>query len=68
MNVFTFMLVSFATMLPGSFIYAYLAGEIAANGISIKVLLEFTAAGIILFAISLIPKFLAKKKGIDLEE
>ena len=65
-NIFTFAAVSFVTMTPGAFIYAYMAGEIVANGVSIKLLLEFTAAGVILFIVSLIPKYIAKKKGINL--
>lgn len=65
-NVFTFALVSFITMTPGSFIYAFLAGEIATNGFSIVLLVQFTIAGIVLFFISLIPNYFAKKKGIDI--
>jgi uncharacterized membrane protein YdjX (TVP38/TMEM64 family) len=55
-------------MAPGAFIYAYMAGEIVANGFSIKLMIEFAIAGVILFLVSLIPKYIAKKKGINLNE
>jgi len=67
-KLLTFSGVSFITMAPGAFIYAYMAGEIVANGFSIKLMIEFAIAGIILFLVSLIPKYIAKKKGINLNE
>ena len=67
-RLLTFSGVSFITMAPGAFIYAYMAGEIVANGFSIKLMIEFAVAGIILFLVSLIPKYIAKKKGINLNE
>lgn len=63
----TFFVVSFICMAPGAFIYAYMAGEIVLNGFSVGLLVKFAAAGIILFLVSLIPKYIAKKKGIDME-
>jgi len=54
-------------MAPGAFIYAYMAGEIAANGFSIKLMVQFAIAGVILFLVSLVPKYISKKKGIDLK-
>jgi uncharacterized membrane protein YdjX (TVP38/TMEM64 family) len=65
-NLPTFAGVSFITMAPGAFIYAYMAGEIVAHGFSIKLLVQFAIAGVILFLVSLIPKYIAKKKGINL--
>ena len=65
-NLLTFTGVSFVTMAPGAFIYAYMAGEIVAHGFSIKLLVQFAIAGVILFLVSLIPKYIAKKKGINL--
>jgi len=64
----TYALVSLITMAPGAFLYAFMAGTIARQGLSIEVLLAFVAAGVILFLISLIPKFIAKKKGIKLKD
>lgn len=66
MNVVTFGLVSFITMAPGAFIYAFMAGEIATNGFSFKLLIQFAVAGLFLFIVSLIPKYIAKKKGISI--
>lgn len=67
MKLSTYTLVSFITMAPGAFIYAFMAGEIVANGLSVKLLIQFAAAGLILFVVSLIPKYLAKKKGIKID-
>lgn len=55
------------TMAPGAFIYAYMAGEIAVNGVSTKLFIQLIIAGIVLFGVSQIPKYFAKKKGIDME-
>lgn len=62
----TFALVSLITMAPGAFIYAYMAGEIVTQGVSVGLLLQFAVAGLVLFGVSLIPKYIAKKKGIAL--
>lgn len=67
MNVVTFTLVSFVTMMPGALIYAFMAGEIVANGFSVKLLIQFAGAGILLFGVSLIPKYISKKKGIKVD-
>jgi uncharacterized membrane protein YdjX (TVP38/TMEM64 family) len=67
-NFLTYTGVSFITMAPGAFIYAYMAGEIVAHGFSIKLLVQFAIAGVILFLVSLIPKYIAKKKGINLSD
>lgn len=67
MKLSTFTLVSLFTMAPGAFIYAFMAGEIVANGLSVKLLIQFAAAGLILFGVSLIPKYIAKKKGIKID-
>ncbi len=62
----TYALVSLITMAPGAFIYAYLAGDIAENGITIQLFLKLIVAGVVLFGVSQIPKMLAKKKGIEM--
>ncbi len=67
MNLLTYVVISFITMMPGSFIYAYMAGEIVQNGVSVTLLVQFAIAGVVLFLISLIPKAIAKKKGIKLD-
>ncbi|WNF38813.1 TVP38/TMEM64 family protein [Bacillaceae bacterium IKA-2] len=68
LNFLTYTGVSLITMAPGAFIYAYMAGQIVREGISMKLLLQFAIAGVILFLVSLIPKYLAKRKGIDMDE
>ncbi len=64
----TYVILTFICMAPGAFIYAYMAGEIALNGFSAGLLVKFAAAGVILFLISLIPKHIAKKKGINMDD
>ncbi|KXF81580.1 TVP38/TMEM64 family protein [Enterovibrio coralii] len=68
LNLGTYALVSLITMAPGAFIFAYMAGDIATNGVSAMLLVKFAVAGLILFGMSLIPKYIAKKKGIDMAE
>ena len=65
-KLMTYSLVSLLTMAPGAFIFAYMAGDIATNGVSVMLLVKFAAAGLVLFGVSLIPKYIAKKKGIDM--
>ncbi|MDD7908851.1 MULTISPECIES: TVP38/TMEM64 family protein [Pseudovibrio] len=66
-SFWTYVLVSLVTMAPGAFIFAYMAGDIATNGVSVMLLVKFAVAGLILFGVSLIPKYIAKKRGIDLQ-
>ena len=66
-NLMTYSLVSMVTMAPGAFIFAYMAGDIATNGVSPMLLVKFAAAGLALFGVSLIPKYIARKKGIDMQ-
>ncbi len=66
-SVLQFAVVSFITMAPGAFIYAFLAGEIATNGMSVTLLIQFAVAGVVLFLVSLIPKYIAKKKNIQIK-
>jgi len=68
LNFGMYVIISAITMAPGAFIYAYMAGEIAVNGISTKLFIQLIIAGIILFGVSQIPKILAKKKGIDMSD
>lgn len=64
-DIKTYAIVSFLAMAPEAFILAYLAGDIAVNGISIKLLFSFALVGILLFLVSLIAKHLVKKKNIS---
>lgn len=56
-----FSLISFLTMMPASFIYAFMASEIASKGVSGALLLELTVAGIFLALLAYLPKKLSKK-------
>ena len=66
LNVVTFAVVSLITMAPGSFIYAYMAGDIVENGVTLGLFIKLLIAGVILFGVSQIPKIFAKKKGIEI--
>ena len=67
MKTGVFTLVSLLTMIPASFIYAYMSAEIATGGFSFKLLLEFALAGVVLFIISFIPRRIAERNNISLE-
>jgi len=66
-KISTYILWTFLCMVPGAFIYAYMAGEIVEQGISFNILIKFTVAGILLFTVSLVPKHIAKKRGINIK-
>lgn len=61
MSAKKFSLISFLTMMPASFIYAFMASEIAAKGVSVTLLLELTGAGIFLALLAYLPKKISKK-------
>ena len=61
MSVKKFSLISFLTMMPASFIYAFMASEIVAKGVSMSLLLELTVAGVLLALLAYLPKKISKK-------
>ncbi|MDT2760351.1 TVP38/TMEM64 family protein [Enterococcus xiangfangensis] len=61
MSLKKFSLISCLTMMPASFIYAFMASEIAAKGVSLTLLIELTAAGILLALLAYLPKRISKK-------
>ena len=63
----TFFSVSFITMAPGAFIYAFMAGQIVAGQPIWLLMVMFAVAGVLLFLVSLIPKYIAKRKGIKID-
>lgn len=67
-SVVTFFIVSYITMAPGSFIYAYMAGDIAQNGVRLSLFIKLAIAGILLFILSQLPKIIAKVKHIDIKD
>ncbi len=67
MKLISYVVISFFTMIPGGFLYAYLAGDIVEYGLGMRTLVIFFIACIILFFISQLPKWFGKKKGIEVE-
>ena len=63
----TFFFVSLITMAPGAFIYAFMAGQIVAGQPIWLLMVMFAIAGVLLFLVSLIPKYIAKRKGIKID-
>lgn len=61
MSVKKFSFISCLTMIPASFIYAFMASEIASKGVSMTLLLELTAAGVLLALLAYLPKKISKK-------
>ncbi|MGF2942904.1 TVP38/TMEM64 family protein [Enterococcus xiangfangensis] len=61
MSLKKFSLISCLTMMPASFIYAFMASEIAAKGVSLTLLIELTAAGILLALLAYLPKRISRK-------
>ncbi|MGH1846693.1 TVP38/TMEM64 family protein [Enterococcus gilvus] len=61
MSIRKFSIISFLTMIPASFIYAFMASEIASKGISGTLLVELSTAGILLALLAYLPKKISKK-------
>ncbi len=68
MKLLLYIGVSFITMIPGAFLYAFLAGDIVENGLGIRTFIIFTVACIVLFLISQVIKKFAKRKGIEVSK
>lgn len=61
MTVKNFSLISFLTMMPASFIYAFMAAEIVTRGVSARLFIELTIAGVLLALLSILPKKISKR-------
>lgn len=61
-------LTTFVFMLPGCLAYSFAGGAITSGGSPVKILTYLAVAGIALFLISLIPKWLKKRRGGDILE
>jgi len=61
-------LTTFVFMLPGVFAFSFAGGAVTAGGSPVKIIIYLAVAGVSLFLISLIPKYLKKKHGDVLEE
>lgn len=62
-----FTLISALTMLPGVCLYSFMAGELAAEGVSRVFLLELCLGGALLFALIQAVKAYARHRHIDLQ-
>lgn len=61
MSLKKFSLISFLTMMPASFIYTFMASEIASKGISFSVFIELAIAGILLSLLAYLPRKISRK-------
>lgn len=61
-------LATFVFMLPGCLAFSFAGGAITSGGSPVKIIAYLAVAGVVLFGISLIPKWLKKKKGGDVLE
>lgn len=61
MSLKKFSLISFLTMMPASFVYTFMASEIASKGISFSVFIELAVAGILLSLLAYLPKKISRK-------
>lgn len=68
MKLIPYSIITFIAMAPGAFLYAYMAGDIANNGVGFDTVIKLLGAGVILFGVAQIPKVIARKKGINLED
>lgn len=68
MSVSKFSIISFLTMMPASFIYAFMASEIVSKGVSFTLVWELAFAGVILSVLAIVPKKVLSKKIVYQEE
>lgn len=61
MSLKKFSLISFLTMMPASFIYTFMASEIASKRISFSIFIELAIAGILLSLLAYLPKKISRK-------
>ncbi len=67
-NIVSYALATFVFMLPGCLAFSFAGGAISSGGSVTEIIMYLGIAGVILFAISLIPKWLKKKKGALVED
>ena len=63
-----YFLVSAIAMIPMCVMYAYMAAEIAENGVTIKLFWILIVSGLVLFFLSQVPKIYANRKNISFDE
>lgn len=64
----SYSLATFIFMLPGCLAFSFAGGAITSGGSPVKIIAYLAVAGVVLFGISLIPKWLKKKKDADVLE
>ncbi|GAB6098200.1 TVP38/TMEM64 family protein [Halanaerocella petrolearia] len=67
-DLFSYTLATFVFMLPGCLAFSFAGGAVSSGGSPVKIIAYLAVAGVLLFIISLIPKWLKKKNGDLLEE
>ncbi|MFO7820310.1 MAG: TVP38/TMEM64 family protein [Halanaerobacter sp.] len=67
-DLLTYTWTTFVFMLPGSLAFSFAGGAITSGGSPVKIIAYLAVAGVVLFGISLIPKYLQKNKDSDVLE
>ena len=67
-DLLTYTWTTFVFMLPGSLAFSFAGGAITSGGSPVKIIAYLAVAGVVLFGISLIPKYLQKKNDSDVLE
>ncbi|TDX48352.1 TVP38/TMEM64 family protein [Orenia marismortui] len=67
-SLVSYAVATFVFMLPGCLAFSFAGGAISSGGSPMEIIMYLGIAGIVLFGISLIPKWLKKKNGDLLEE
>ncbi|MBM7556410.1 TVP38/TMEM64 family protein [Halanaerobacter jeridensis] len=64
-DLLTYTWTTFVFMLPGSLAFSFAGGAVTSGGSPVKIIAYLAVAGLVLFGISLIPKWLKKKSDAD---
>lgn len=67
MKLVVYVIVSSITMLPGIFLYAYLANDIIENGFGWRTVLIFAVSCISLYILAQLAKHIFRRKGLEIE-
>lgn len=63
-----FTLISMVSMIPGTFLFAFLAGQFVNNGIDWIFIAELCGGALILFGIWQLIKYIARKRHVEIED
>ncbi|AGB41124.1 hypothetical protein Halha_1176 [Halobacteroides halobius DSM 5150] len=67
-DLLSYTVATFVFMLPGCLAFSFAGGAVSSGGSPVKIIMYLAVAGVVLFGISLIPKWLKKKRGGDVLE